>query len=164
MLYYAVTELSFSAQGREFIMSILFARRDAKLLSSYDVNSITRDLQVAEYTRELFSGVVETVMQQVCNEVTECAASLDARFENASEEIVQVASDVVNIKYNMERVEKIQLYANLVRLVVSMVPIVDTTSMVVLDSSLDVVFSLDRFTPSQRGLHQIEAAAIKDAE
>lgn len=157
-LYHTATELSLSTQDREFIMDIMYDARDAKLLSAYDINSIIGDVQVAEYSRELFSRVA-TVMRQVYDEVTQRVASLDARLENASEEIAQVASDVANVKDNIERAEKIQRYANLVKLGVAMVPIVGAAAMVVVDSSVDVVLSLDLEGALSTGLSLMQEGA-----
>lgn len=141
-LYHKLSELVHSQRSYDFAVKILHDARENNILSSHDVNSILGDALSNEYTRDLFSQL-STIMSQVYGEVSARISSMEMRVENLHKKVEDLKTQLDQINIRRAKEAKVQRYASLVKFGLSLVPIFGSAAMGFVDSSVNIIMSLD---------------------
>lgn len=141
-LYHKMSELVQSQRSYDFAVKILHDARKHSILSSYDVNSILGDALSNEYTRELFSQLA-TIISQVYSEVSARISKMETRIVNLSDKVGDLKAHLDDMKIRKVKEAKVQRYVSLVKFGLSLIPIFGSAAMAFVDSSVDIVMSLD---------------------
>lgn len=141
-LYHKVSELVHSQRSYDFAVKILHDARESNILSSHDVNSILGDALSNEYTRNLFSQL-STIMSQVYSELSAHISSMETRVEKLRDKVDDLKTQLDRMNIRKVKEAKLQRYASLVKFGLSLVPIFGYAAMAFVDSSVNIIMSLD---------------------